>query len=959
MSDDEKTRKLERLGHLKDEIMRWLEYAYFLRFPLLFSLLLPLLCVLDATTGFAILTRGIMTVDSGMQAFFAAFFIVAYQMTALITARNIVRNGNERFDATPPTRLMCVIKRTTPATMWTVLGVAQFPGLLALVYAGLTAKAEGEKLSVFGIPESGNIGMVWVYFALGIIVALVFWYLVSLFYYWVYRNPNRQRAAALIFPEYELFTRLQASQPPPRFDWAIMKLYWLLKWTVHGYAEGTDGPFYELQVISAIGYVGYLLLYLFLYPLTAPVARHSAFEWGTLVALVMSGIFLLLTFGWPKATPAPGVGLTPVPEIGVELLAEPVAEMRTEPESQTTATGVEANIPLGKVKLLFRAIAVAPVVIYGVNLIWATTDAEHAANFLSMAFPALASIVVILTLTLWFLTSLSFFFDRYRVPVLGTFLVALIGFNLIATDDHYYAARDNKGPGAVRTPKEILESRMPLTDGKPDETPAIIVTAAGGGIHAAAWTADILAELENQFDADDALQKKYKGKNGYTFHDHLMLASTVSGGSVGAVPYLLEYTGDQQQAFIVGKNLAGWGAFHARVTSPPACSGLEAAAWGLEYYDLYRLVLGWFPAPTHFAEGEEPDRSWALGAAFGRNLTDHHCGEMQPLKDSKGETFTLGAAAAMLAKEPASIPAFTFNTTAAETGGRFLLANYYVPPDTSEEHSDFVPAESFLNAYGGAGNPHAKRGADIALPIAARLSATFPYVTSGTRLPTRYNDKAFHFLDGGYFDNDGTGSVIEFLRSALGQSAERPPCPPCEGQKDAEKRNTAGQKAGKEDGSPDAKKRRNILLIEIRDGDDIGTLSQETLKEQNDKGWTWKLLDQLGAPPKGLYAAGHESVTRRNRRELCLLEDAYKDQLNIYHVVFTIDTQKNQPLSWNLTARERQKIDDWVSPPGPDSNEKPPVKPEEGRTAKTMKLVLDWMENPGSVTDDSCRVFLP
>jgi hypothetical protein len=67
-------------------------------------------------------------------------------------------------------------------------------------------------------------------------------------------------------------------------------------------------------------------------------------------------------------------------------------------------------------------------------------------------------------------------------------------------------------------------------------------------------------------------------------------------------------------------------------------------------------------------------------------------------------------------------------------------------------------------------------------------------------------------------------------------------------------------------------------------------LSQETLKEQNDKGRTWKLLDQLGAPPEGLYAAGHVSVTRRNRRELCLLEDAYKDQLNIYHVVFTIDT---------------------------------------------------------------------
>ena len=68
-------------------------------------------------------------------------------------------------------------------------------------------------------------------------------------------------------------------------------------------------------------------------------------------------------------------------------------------------------------------------------------------------------------------------------------------------------------------------------------------------------------------------------------HDHLLLASGVSGGSVGLVPYLLEYTAPQGTAFAANDDL------RKRLTIGPGCSSLEAVAWGLEYYDFQRLAL--------------------------------------------------------------------------------------------------------------------------------------------------------------------------------------------------------------------------------------------------------------------------------------------------------------------------------------------------------------------------------
>ena len=103
------------------------------------------------------------------------------------------------------------------------------------------------------------------------------------------------------------------------------------------------------------------------------------------------------------------------------------------------------------------------------------------------------------------------------------------------------------------------------------------------------------------------------------------------------------------------------------------------------------------------------------------------------------------------------------------------------------------------------------------------------------------------------------------------------------------------------------------MLFEIRDDDGLTVEDEDDLADQqansnDERGWTQ--LDQLSAPLNGMWAAGHESISMRNRRELCILEKAYQDRLDIHHVVFTIPNDKDElsPLSWNLTTYQRRAI---------------------------------------------------
>jgi hypothetical protein len=860
----------------REKWSRRFQYLYFLRFCLIGWLLLLLMCTLDARTGVSALSRGIMTLSTGWQAFHTMFFVVTLSTTTLVCARNIVMNGNFRFASQPPVRLYDWMTSCKPHILWTVLVVAQIPAFITLWYVACTTIREqvGFAGSDPGTwPYGGWHSGLWGWYAGGLLGAFGFWYLVTLFYLWTHEWIPGDGPRALIFPPLlrKVENAIQGSGKPQLAEWLEWLLRWPLKLSHMGYAPSSTSALWELHFLATVSLIAFMLLYLLLYPIVAPVVTTTH---PTAEIIFAAAICICVLLG-------------------------------------ARCTG--SRWKMEKAGVFFSLLFLAALASF-VYLLF--RDISSKSVLLERSFPVLASLAVIFIFMQWGINGASFFFDRYRVPVL-TSAIALIFLPKLALSyapvasggswvqwvqahvidwdaDHYLEIRQTPALTVLPTPTNAVEKTFERLNAasrvSSDDQPLVVVTATGGGIQAAEWTAQVMARLEKDFREDKQL-------NGYLLHDHLLLASGVSGGSEGLMPYLLEYTEPQGTAFPANDDLRD------RLTIGPGCSSLEAVAWGLEYYDLQRLALTLrFPilqsaqdSPTDPATVVAPDRTWALSRAFNRNLNDIQCGAPpSPPNAPNGETITLGQAAKNLSN--GTMPAFTLNTTVAETGGRFLLSNYMVPSavDTVPPNTEFLPAESFLQAYAQdpccANGPHGQKlYADLPLSTAARMSATFPVVSSATRVPRQYARDASHFLDGGYYDNDGTASAIEFLYSVMNQRVAN---------------------------KTQAAKPLKILLVEIRDGDDLDPhVHPDDLQDQTTvDGRTptpWWTLNQLLGPLDGLWNAGHVSVTRRNRRELCVLETAYKDKLIIHHVVFAIPQQlddkkkpRSAPLSWKLTASQ-------------------------------------------------------
>ena len=148
-----------------------------------------------------------------------------------------------------------------------------------------------------------------------------------------------------------------------------------------------------------------------------------------------------------------------------------------------------------------------------------------------------------------------------------------------------------------------------------------------------------------------------------------------------------------------------------------------------------------------------------------------------------------------------------------------------------------------------------------------------------------------------------------------------------------------------------------LLLIEIRDDDGKGvTTNSDDLAHQNanlaasdtPKAPPWTPVTQLTGILQGLWNAGHVSIARRNRRELCVLERAYA-HLEIHHIVFTIPNGQDgiSPLSWNLTSGQLASIVDRR-----DSQE----------TKSTITQSIQWVKDARSRKEvsafDVCKAWV-
>jgi len=236
------------------------------------------------------------------------------------------------------------------------------------------------------------------------------------------------------------------------------------------------------------------------------------------------------------------------------------------------------------------------------------------------AFDAvLLQVILLLLLACWLLSSLSFFFDRFRLPVLTSLAGLLALFSLLGPSDHAFQTLDQATPSGsvLLTPKAKFRSA-------PDHI--IAVAAAGGGIQAAAWTSQILCGLRQEI--------------GPTFEKSVLVISGTSGGSVGTMFYLrcLESPSGSSEPAQAARN-----------------SSLEATAWGLVHPDLRNAVL-----PIKWVTSGD-DRGWALERALRKNADFSQPNRLLASEGSSGW------------------PVLLFNSTEVRTGDPMVFTNSDFP----------------------------------------------------------------------------------------------------------------------------------------------------------------------------------------------------------------------------------------------------------------------------------------
>ena len=425
------------------------------------------------------------------------------------------------------------------------------------------------------------------------------------------------------------------------------------------------------------------------------------------------------------------------------------------------------------------------------------------------ATPSLAYVLLLAMVSCWGLAGTAFFVDLYRVPVIIPLGLWWILTSQVFPSDHYYLVFPGSRP--TTPPAELIQ--------KGKTRRVIVVATTGGGIQAAAWTAKVLEGLEQKCreSASKACHDDPK-----IFGKSVRLISSVSGGSTGTMYVVNEYD----------PNGGGLPDTLGTAYKESTRSSLDDVAWGLVYPDFFRTLM---PFPFRF------DRGWALEQAWRGNT-------------SKGQPDIAGGFAWWRdGANSGTIPGLLFNSTITELGDRLLLNTAGVAPGA---------ASKTFNDLGD--KPGFYKDKDLAIATAARLSASFTYVTPVARSD---GDRS-HMADGGYYDNYGMSTLIQWLRQGLPQ------------------------------GSPV----KEVMVVQIR------AFPPDAQPAQPSRGWLYQAIApldvMLSVRTAGQYAHNHD--------EFALLQQAQSAAgVNIYTSVFEF-CQANAPLSWHLEARDITKLNnDW------------------------------------------------
>jgi predicted acylesterase/phospholipase RssA len=423
-------------------------------------------------------------------------------------------------------------------------------------------------------------------------------------------------------------------------------------------------------------------------------------------------------------------------------------------------------------------------------------------------FPSLGYLMLIFLLASWGLSASSFFLDRWRVPtLLITTLSSMIMYSLVQTD-HFFPT--SKMPACecdeAFTPTDAFRAWKDK-----EEKPLVVCTVSGGGIAAAAWSAQVLTGLEEEF--------------GESFTRSLSAISSASGGSVGSMFYLDDFDSAEARS---GPRLA-------EIRDSAAASSLRATSWGFAYPDAWRLALP--PAMEPFAN---VDRGWALQETW------------RLLLSSPSASLSQWRQRIRAGKMPVAL----FDCTAVETGRQFLVS-----PVDVHHGSGFMAHQSFRELY---------PDRDIDIVTAARLSATFPWVTPITRIDESGGRPVVHVADGAYVDNYGITTMVEWLEEVLPEHVI-------------------------------SSARRDVLVIQIN-------VRDASLAEVVDYPATGGWANATYGPLLTVLKTNSANQVVRNAQVLKLFGDRWAQVDGVRIRVIQFALRSDVPLSWKLSDETVQEI---------------------------------------------------
>lgn len=447
---------------------------------------------------------------------------------------------------------------------------------------------------------------------------------------------------------------------------------------------------------------------------------------------------------------------------------------------------------------------------------------------------ALFFALLLITFLTWLLAGVAFFVDSRRLPVLSTILSLSLLSGVLAHTDHQFEITPSRETLQVDlSPRRVVQQWKAARHKSPD-APVVIVATAGGGIRAAAWTAQVLTGLESTSRARECQER---------FSSSLVLISSVSGGSVGSMFFLRRYDSD---GTFPADNLAF-------INSDASRSSLSAVGWGLLYPDFARTVpLVGALVPRYKDRGWALEYAWTTGWKNPPNISD----------------WRRDVAAG-------NRPAAIFNATAAENGERFLIASTDIQKDVLDNEKGETQLMDNLTMQ--FADDFAKY--DMPVATAARLSATFPYVSPITQASLGEERVRVHVADGAYYDNSGVLSALEWMEEARAALRGHPVL---------------------------------FLLIDA-----------EPDSPKAGKPWSWQR--QLVAPIDTLMNVRTASQQFRGRLELQLGRRQLKadEGVDVEPISFLFSTPMPSPLSWHLTPQQQDSIvAKWNSKEIADSEEK-------------------------------------